>query len=237
VVPSASVWNRLNAASGWVPLTVNLRGQRVVCVGAGSVAAMKSLPLLEAGAALIVVAPEAVADIQDAAADGRLVWLRRRYQPGDLDGALLAIAATANHTIDQGVSEEAAKQQVLCIRVNGKGTAALPAVVRRGPLQLAVSTSGQAPALARRLREQLERTYGPEWGELAALLGQLRARPDVRAAMDGIDPAERRRRWRAAVDALLAGGQPSLDAAAALRNLGGCSAMPISSDPRPSVGS
>ncbi|MGH3113356.1 MAG: precorrin-2 dehydrogenase/sirohydrochlorin ferrochelatase family protein, partial [Gaiellaceae bacterium] len=121
------------------------------------------------------------------------------------------------------------------------GTAALPAVVRRGPLQLTVSTSGQAPTLARRLREQLEAAYGPEWGELAALLGRLRASPDVRAALEGVDPAERRRRWRAAVDALLpgekAGGRPSLDDAAALRLLGCPSDMSISSKARPPVGS
>lgn len=225
----ANAWSRLNAVNGWVPLTVNVKGQRVVCVGAGPVAAAKSLPLLDAGADLIVVAPEAVADIRDAAARQRLAWLRRRYQPSDLDGALLVIAATADAAADQGVSEEAAKRQTLCIRVDGEGTAALPAVVRRGPLQLTVSTSGQAPALARRLRERLEAAYGPEWGELTVLLGQLRARQDVNAALEELSQAERRRRWRAAVDALLAGGQPSLDVATALQCLGASSEEPISS--------
>jgi len=223
--------------SGWVPLTVRLSGQRVVCVGAGPVAAAKSLPLLESGAELVVVAPQAVAGIQAAAADQRLMWLRRRYQPGDLDGALLVIAATAHPSVDEGIGRDAAAARILCVRVDGQGTAALPAVVRRGPLQLTVSTSGQAPALARRLREQLESTYGPEWGELAALLGELRARPEVRAALEGLDPAERRRRWRAALDALLAGQRPRLDAAAALRQLGCAPGMPISSPMRPPVGS
>ncbi len=213
----------------------------MVCVGAGPVASAKVLPLLGTGADLVVVAPEAVADIQDAAARRQLVWLRRRYQPDDLDGALLAIAATANRAVDAEVGRDAATRRILCIRVDGQGTAALPAVVRRGPLQLTVSTSGQAPALARRLREQLGATYGPEWGELAVLLGQLRARPDVRAALEGLDPAERRRRWRAAVDVLLpggeAGGRPSLDAAAALELLGCPSDMSISSEARPPVGS
>jgi precorrin-2 dehydrogenase/sirohydrochlorin ferrochelatase len=216
-----------------VPLTVNLRGQRVICVGGGPVAAAKSLPLLESGADLIVVAPEAVADIHDAAARRRLIWVRRRYQPGDLDGALLVIAATADTAVDQDVSEDAAKRRIFCIRVDGKGTAALPAVVRRGPLQLAVSTSGQAPALARRLRDRLEAAYGSEWGELTVLLGQLRARRDVNAALEELSPAERRRRWRAAVDALLAGDQPNLDAAAALQCLGGSSEEPISSNEDP----
>jgi precorrin-2 dehydrogenase / sirohydrochlorin ferrochelatase len=209
--------------SGWVTLTVCLEGQRVVCVGAGPVAAAKSLPFLEAGADLVVVAPDAVADIQVAAADQQLTWLRRCYQSGDLDDALLAIAATADRAVDEGISRDAATRRIFCIRVDGEGTAALPAVVRRGPLQLAVSTSGEAPALARRLREQLEATYGPQWGELAALLGELRSRPDVSAMLQKLDPAERRYRWRAAVDALLAGGQPNLDGAVALRHLGGSS--------------
>jgi siroheme synthase-like protein len=214
-----------------VPLTVRLQGQRVVCVGAGPVAAAKALPLLHAGADLVVVAPTAVADLQAAAADQRLVWLRRRYQPGDLDGALLAIAATADRIVDEGIGRDAAARRILCIRVDGRGTAALPAVVRRGPLQLTVSTSGQAPALARRLRAQLEATYGPEWGELAALLGHLRARSDVRATLAGLDPAERGRRWRAVIDVLLAEGMPRLDASVALRLLGCPSDMPISSTP------
>ncbi|MGH8898924.1 MAG: precorrin-2 dehydrogenase/sirohydrochlorin ferrochelatase family protein, partial [Egibacteraceae bacterium] len=80
---------------------MNLRGQRVVCVGAGPVAAAKALPLLDAGVDLVVVAPQAVADIQDAAAAQQLVWLRRRYEPGDLDGALLVIAATADRAADE----------------------------------------------------------------------------------------------------------------------------------------
>lgn len=213
----------------------------MVCVGAGPVASAKALPLLETGADLVVVAPEAVADIQDAAAHGQLVWLGRSYQPDDLDGALLAIAATANRAVDADVGRDAATRRIFCIRVDGQGTAARPAVVRRGPLQLTVSTSGQAPTLARRLREQLGATYGPEWGELAALLGELRARPDVRAALEGLDPAERRRRWRAAVDGLLAGGEaggrPSRDPVAALRLLGCPSDMSISSTGETPVGS
>ncbi len=176
-----------------------MEGQRVVCVGAGPVAASKALPLLDAGADLVVVAPEAVDAIQAAA----LTWHRRPYEPGDLDGALLAIAATGILAVDDQVARDAAARRIFCVRTDGGGTAAFPAVVRRGPLLLTVSTSGQAPALARRIRQRLEREYGPEWGDVATLLGELRMAPEVRAALWGADQVERRRRWHAALDALL----------------------------------
>jgi precorrin-2 dehydrogenase/sirohydrochlorin ferrochelatase len=188
-----------------IPLVVDLSGQRVVCVGAGPVAASKVLPLLEEGADLVVVAPEAAGSLQAAAAEDTtaLTWIRRPYESGDLDGALLAIAATGVLEVDNRVARDAATRRIFCVRTDGQGTAAFPAVVRRGPLLLTVSTSGQAPALARRIRQRLEREYGPEWGELTTLLGELRTAPEVRAALQGLDQAERRRRWRAALDALL----------------------------------
>ena len=181
------------------PLTVDLRGQRVVCVGAGPVAASKALPLLDEGADLVVVEPQAVYEIRAAAC----VWRRRPYESGDLDGALLAIAATGVGEVDDRVANDAAAAATLCVRVDGRGTAAFPAVVRRGPLLLAVSTSGRAPALARRVRERLQAEYGPEWGEAAEALGELRADPEIRDALARLDPAERRRRWHQAVDVLL----------------------------------
>jgi precorrin-2 dehydrogenase/sirohydrochlorin ferrochelatase len=182
-------------------------------VGAGPVAAAKALPLLDEGADLTVVAPDAVDAI---AGERRLTWHRRPYAAGDLDGAVLVLAATGVPGVDDEVAKDAAGLGTLCVRVDGGGTAAFASVVRRGPLLLAVSTSGQAPALARRVRQRLEDEFGPEWGEVAALLGELRG--SVR--LDGLPQAERRRRWRAAVDALLPGGQPRPDREAALGALG-----------------
>lgn len=200
----------------FTPLVVDLAGERVVCAGAGPVAAAKALPLLDAGADLVVVAPEASPALRAA----RLTWHQRAYQPSDLDGAILAIAATATKSVNDQVARDAAARHIFCVRTDGHGTAALPAAVRRGPLLLAVSTSGQAPALARRVRERLEDEYGREWGELATLLGDLRASEGVTAALKGIDQAERRRRWHAALDALLADGRPNADRHAALAALG-----------------
>lgn len=182
-----------------VPLFVRLAGQRVVCAGAGPVAAAKVLPLVDEGAEVVVVAPEAVPDVRGAAAEGRLTWHARPWNPADLDGALLAIAATADPAHNAEVVRAAGERSTLCVRVDagGDGTADFAGVVRRGPLTFAVSTGGLAPTLSRHLRAELERTYGPEWGDAVALYGQLREDAGITAALAGLGSEERRRRWRA----------------------------------------
>jgi len=179
-----------------VPLLVRLDGARVVCVGAGPVAAAKALPLLDEGADLVVVAPEAVELI---AAEPRLTWLRRPWSPEDLDGAVLVIAATASPTVNETVTAEAARRSTLCVRVDrdGSGSADMAAAIRRGPLTIAVGTDGRAPAAARLVKHEIEARIGPEWGALVQLYAELRDDPVVRAALAGVDDAERRRLWRA----------------------------------------
>lgn len=186
-----------------VLLRVDVAGRRVLCVGGGEVAAAKLTGFLDAGAAVDVVAPEAVPAIVEAAAAGRLRWQQRRYRPSDLDGALLVLAATADPDLNAAVAADADAVGTLCIRVDagGDGSAALLAAVQRGPLALAVSPGGAAPALARRLRRELAERYGHEYGDLAALLGDLRADATLRARLAALDAAERRRRWHAVLDA------------------------------------
>ena len=184
--------------TGGVPLLVRLRDQRVLCVGAGPVAKRKLRPLLADGAAVHLVAPEAVDALRDAAAAGRLRWSRRRFELADLDGVVLAVAATASAEVNAAVAEEAARRGVVCVRSDGEGqgSADLLATVRRGPLTIAVSTSGDAPSLARLLRQRLEAEYGPEWGALVALFGEARRDPAVRERMGGLSEEERQARWR-----------------------------------------
>jgi precorrin-2 dehydrogenase / sirohydrochlorin ferrochelatase len=182
-------------------LMVRMAGRRVVCVGAGGVAADKALPLVEAGADVTVIAPEAVPGLRDAAERGLLVWLPRRYAPGDLDLAYLVLAATADPAVNEQVVRDAEAQATWCVRVDAggptPGSAAIPAAVRRGALTIAISTAGRAPVLSRALRHELEERYGPEYGELVALLGELRADPALRAHLAGLDGPGRRSAWRA----------------------------------------
>lgn len=201
--------------AGGVCLVVRLSGARVVGVGAGPVAAAKLLPLLETGADVHVVAPELDPSIQAAADAGQLTVHRRSWQPADLDGAVLVVAGTADPAVNADVAAAAAARATLCVRVDrdGDGTADFAATVRRGPLTLAVSTGGQAPALARHLRGELDRSYGPEWGALATLYAELRRDPAVVALLDPLPDAERRRRWRSIsvpdMLALLRSGSPA----------------------------
>jgi siroheme synthase-like protein len=194
-----------------VPLLLRVDGRLVVGVGAGPVAAGKLLPLLAQGARLVVIAPVADDPIKAAQDDGLLEWRRRPYRDGDLEGAALAVAATDREEVNAAVAAEAERRGIPCVRADGGGSADLMAAVRRDRLTLAVSTAGASPALTARLREQLEDAYGPEWGALAALLGELRADPAVRAALAGVSPGERPAKWRSVLDtnilALLRAGE------------------------------
>ena len=183
-----------------LPLTVYLAGCRVLVVGAGPVAARKVRRLDAVGAEVTVVAPEAVAELSEAARRGRLTWHRRPFESTDVEGAALILAATASSEVNDRVAEAAAAQSTLCVRADGArhGTASFAAAVRRGPLTIAVSTDGAAPALARRVREELAERYDEPYGQLAALLGSLRRDEAVRAALAGQDEGERAARWRRA---------------------------------------
>ena len=177
------------------PLLVRLAGRRVVGVGGGKVAAEKLLPLAtEHGAVLEVIAPTA---------DDRLVavatWHQRLYRgPGDLAGATLVVAATDDPKVNARVATDAEELAVLCVRTDaeGDGSAAFPATVRYGPLTIAVGTDGHSPTVARWLRTQLQDAYGPEYGALALLLGEVRRDPQIQASLARLSGDQRRLAWR-----------------------------------------
>lgn len=171
----------------------------MLCVGGGTVAARKVGNLMDGGAAVRVVAPDVVADLRLAAAEGRLEWTRRAYRPDDIGDAHLVVAGTADPAVNARVAVDADEAGRLCIRVDDAagGTAAFMGAVRRDPVVLGVSTSGVAPGLARVLRRELAQRYGPEMGPLADLWGQLRRDPRVTEALLGLDHVDRRGRWQA----------------------------------------
>src|SRR5215472_11069265 len=171
---------------------LKLEGQRCLVVGAGDVAESKIAGLLEAAANVRVVAPEATSRVQSWAAAGQIEWLARRCDPSDLDGMFLVVAATFSPELHEQIHAEAQRRGVLCNVVDVPELCDFyyPAVARRGALQIAVSTSGQSPALAQRLRKELEEQFGPEY---EAWLKQLGEEREKLFAASNMDPEERKR--------------------------------------------
>ncbi len=165
-------------------------------------AARKLAPLLEAGAAVTVIAP----DIDSALKVGveAVTWIARSWRDGDVAGAhprpWLVVAVTGVAAVDAAVAAEAEVLGVWCVRAAGHGSAALPGVVRDGPVVAALTTG--APALTAALRDRVAEAIAGS-GPAAALLADLRDEPTVRAALAALDPATRRARWAAAVAAVL----------------------------------
>jgi precorrin-2 dehydrogenase/sirohydrochlorin ferrochelatase len=155
---------------------IGMQARRAVVVGGGTVAARKAKDLLEAGGHVTVISPKLTPELQSLVDDGQVTLIRRTYRAGDLRDAFLVIAATDDGRVNQKVWHEA--EQVGCL-VNivddpARCNFITPAVIRHGDVTIAVSTGGTSPALARRLRERLEKLIGPEYGQLASLLAELR---------------------------------------------------------------
>lgn len=155
---------------------VGLASRQVVVVGGGVVAAQKIKGLLAADAHPKVVSPELIPELQALVDQGQIDHLQRQYRPGDLEDAFLVIAATDDPAVNQAVWVEAQQQGCLVNVVDDPEhcTFILPAMLKRGELSLAVSTGGNSPALARRLRQWLEGLVGPEYGTLTEIMAELR---------------------------------------------------------------
>ncbi len=136
----------------------------------------KIFSLLKAKARVRVIALEVTENIQKLADQGKIELLKRPYQSGDLDGAWLVIAATDRQDVQEKVLEEAEERRIFCNVVDQPEQCSfiVPSVIRRGRLNIAISTSGASPALARRIREKLEEFFGPEYEEFLELMAQWR---------------------------------------------------------------
>lgn len=159
------------------PMFVKLADRRCLVVGAGKTAEEKIPTLLQCGAQVVVVAPAATRTIQIWAAENRVVWEKRRFEARDLDGMFLVLVATPQKALNRNVFEQAQQLRILCNVVRDRPLCDFyyPAVVRRGPLQIAISTAGYSGALAQRLRKQLESQFGPEWESWLRWLGEARS--------------------------------------------------------------
>ncbi len=158
------------------PMFLKLAARPCVVVGAGKIAESKIESLLTAEASVTVVAPAASSRVQAWAQAGELRWIEREYREGDLAGALLVVAATATAEVNRAVFAEASAAGVLCNAVDDSPFCDFyfPSVVRRGELQIAISTAGESPALAQRLRREINAALPLETGEWLAELGRLR---------------------------------------------------------------
>ncbi len=181
---------------------LDLRGKPGIVVGGGRVAALKAEALLRSGVRVTVIAPEICERLSELALVGALRLERRRFAPGDLVGAEIAIAATNDPAVNESVSAAA---RSLRLPVNVADNAALssfimPSVVDRAPLQIAISTAGSSPVLARKLRTAIEIAVPFAFGRLAALIGRFRGVSKERY----LDPEARRRFWEEVVDGPIA---------------------------------
>jgi precorrin-2 dehydrogenase len=158
------------------PMFLKLEGRLCLVVGAGAVAEAKIESLLATDASVRVVAPKATPRVREWAREGRIEWRKREYTPADFAGAFLVIAGTNSTALHDDIYAEAKSRDVLCNCVDEPARCDFyfPAVVRRGDLQIAISTGGLSPALAQRLRKELEQQFGPEWEEWIAQLGRTR---------------------------------------------------------------
>jgi precorrin-2 dehydrogenase len=158
------------------PMFLKLTGRPCLVVGAGAIAAGKIASLLDAEAEVRVVAPKGTPQVSRWAEEKKISWSVRGYEPSDLGGMLLVIGATSSTALHEQIFADASRRGVLCNIVDVPPLCDFyyPAVVQRGALQIAISTAGQSPALAQRLRKELSEQFGPEYGEWVGHLGAER---------------------------------------------------------------
>jgi siroheme synthase-like protein len=202
---------------------LRLTGRRCLVVGGGEIGLEKVEGLLACDGRVVLVAPEAVPELEALAAEGSIEWLRREYEPGDLEATFIAIAATNDTDVNIRVYEDAERRAMLVnvVDVPPLCNFILPAILRTGPLAIAISTAGASPALAKRIKREIAETYGEPYARLAVLLNEARGwakatlptYQDRKAFFEGIvngtpDPVELLRRGdEAGVRALIADAQ------------------------------
>ncbi len=171
--------------TNYYPAFINLSGKQCIVVGGGKVAERKVLSLLDSGAAVKVISPAITDTIERQKQRGRIKHIKRNYRSGDLKDAFLVIAATSDEDLNRKVSEEA-PCLVNVVDMPEMANFIVPSVVNRGPMTIAVSTSGASPAAARAVRKEIELLYNKNFGQYLNFLKQMRKKiikaiPDKKA--------------------------------------------------------
>jgi precorrin-2 dehydrogenase/sirohydrochlorin ferrochelatase len=155
---------------------LRLRGRRCLVVGGGEIGLEKVEGLLSCDGDVVLVAPEAEPELERLAAEGSITWLQRPYEPSDLEGSFLVIAATDDSEQNIAIYHDAERRAMLAnvVDVPPLCNFILPAIIRTGPLAIAISTAGASPALAKRMKREISELFGEEYASLAIMLNDAR---------------------------------------------------------------
>ncbi len=161
----------------YYPIFLNISGKKCVVVGGGQVALRKVRTLLEYGASVEVISLDLCSELSQLAEDGQIRVFRRHYQLGDLQDAVITIAATNDSNTNLEVAKEARTKVVLVNVIDDAKNSDFiaPSYIHRGDVTIAISTAGRSPALARKIRTRLEKDFGDEYASLALLVSEVRA--------------------------------------------------------------
>ncbi len=160
----------------YYPVSLDVNHKPVLVVGGGDVGTRKVLTLVECGAHVTLVSPDATQKLVQLATSGRIEWKRRTYRVSDLTGIFLVIGAANNEPANRQISIQAQQLNLLC-NIADKPKACnfiLPSIVRRGDLLISISTSGTSPAFAKQLRKEFEKQFGNEYADFLKLMGAIR---------------------------------------------------------------
>jgi siroheme synthase-like protein len=160
----------------YYPIYLDIENRDVVIIGGGNVCARKAETMMKYGARVTIVAPEFTEEIEGWAREGRLALKRKTYEASDLEGANIVIASTDIQSVNEQIAADcrARRIPVNVVDVTPLCEFIVPAIIEKGSVQIAVSTGGKSPALARTLKEDLQRLIGPEYAEVNDVLGTLR---------------------------------------------------------------
>jgi siroheme synthase-like protein len=160
----------------YYPIFIDIEDHDVVIIGGGNVCARKAETMMKYGARVTIVSPAFTDEIEEWAREGRLALKRKTYDAPDLDGATIVIASTDDQRVNERIAADcrARRIPVNVVDITHLCEFIVPAIVEKGSIQIAVSTAGKSPALARTLKEDLQRLVGPEYVEVNDVLGTLR---------------------------------------------------------------
>lgn len=190
----------------YYPVFLDIQDKEVVVVGGGEVARQKLGGLVDAGAKVTVISPELTPEVQKFVDDGQITHVDREYKDGDMNGYFLAFVATDDGAINKVVAGEARSKRIWINAVDDTPYCdfIMPGIVRQGDLVLAISTSGLSPAIARKVREDIEEFLGEDDAELLSLAAEVRRElKDQDVAINDCDRCDRNHLdvWNAALDA------------------------------------